>query len=236
MALSEPILKKIKKLLALANDPSNEHEAAAAAAKVQELLFAHNSSMEQVKNYRCDDHERPRASTVQFSSLHEKTWKVALYDVVAKHNFCYFIDIRGSRYANVVGTKANLAVVDYLFTYLRKTIARLAWAAAKREKGNYNGCGSAFRRGFHFGAIDAIDDRLAAQHQQNQRSTSQAGNMLVRVLDRELMKVVDETFPNRSQYEVKTGDALGRAMGHQAGEKIPINKGVATREAAVQLT
>jgi hypothetical protein len=45
----QKLLEKIRKLLALARDPSNEHEAALAAAKARELLAEHNLTLKDVE-------------------------------------------------------------------------------------------------------------------------------------------------------------------------------------------
>ena len=50
----QDIVDRIAKLLALANSP-NEHEAAAAATKAQELLLEHNLYLEDIKS----EHKSP---------------------------------------------------------------------------------------------------------------------------------------------------------------------------------
>lgn len=48
---AQDVIRKVEKLLALANDPNtNEHQASAAAAKAQELLVAYNLDMEECGN------------------------------------------------------------------------------------------------------------------------------------------------------------------------------------------
>ena len=128
----DKVIERVRKLLALsANNPS-ENEAAAAAAKAQQILIEHNLSMAEVKDHETADEED--FEIVPVANTTSKPWRRFLGAAVGELYFCkYFYtttNVPGKRAKRdvhtFVGAKHNIAVATMMFTYLYKTVARLA--------------------------------------------------------------------------------------------------------------
>lgn len=129
----QDILDRITKLLALATSP-NEHEAAAAAAKAQEILTEHNLRLEDIKS----EHKSPDMpiEQVEIDSYGRRVyWKGFLASALADANFCAMWWLGGR--VIVVGRNHNVAIVKSLYDYLTKTVERLAAQGVKSEKEAY---------------------------------------------------------------------------------------------------
>lgn len=113
------IAEKIRRLLALSKS-SNEHEAAAAAAKAQDLLHRYNLSVDQV-----DAAQRPDYGREIVDIGNNAGWRGVLLHVIATPNTAQVISLGGGRYA-VIGQPHTIEVVRYLYEYLSREIER-AW-------------------------------------------------------------------------------------------------------------
>lgn len=130
----DDILRKVKALFARADNPVNSHEAAACAAKAQEILLKHKLDL-------ADLEDKDAAST--FGIFEEDlnypkgirevpNWKRYLAAIVARNHFCHlFSTPRGLRF---VGAEEDIAFVGWLYGYLDSTIERLSEAAWIQEK------------------------------------------------------------------------------------------------------
>lgn len=126
-AKTEAVIEKVRKLLALANNNDNEHQAEAAANKARELLEAYNLDMAIVNK----EHNQfaPRDKQLLRGGLY--TWQRELWDQVARLNFCKYWYIRGthagSQYQHeVLGSKANVIATQVMANYLQEVVERLA--------------------------------------------------------------------------------------------------------------
>ena len=149
-----PIVDKIRKLMALSKS-SNEHEAALAAQRCQELLAEHNLSMAEIG---AAGESKTQVSGKREKTPHDKSamykYQTELMEALAKNNFCmYWIseqwkaDPKGSklryfhttdftdqnkyekgRIAKVhilLGREDNVMVTRMMYDYLVETMDRL---------------------------------------------------------------------------------------------------------------
>src|SRR5687768_11577583 len=138
----QAVLKKVKKLLGLARGRANAEESASAAAKAQELIDKYHLELSDVEAKA--EEEAP----IGYSSLNKPSkrvvvWQTKLAMVIARANGCKaFIlgdphPVDRNKTINssitVLGTKENVMLVHYLFSYLSREINRLT-AKAVREK------------------------------------------------------------------------------------------------------
>jgi len=235
------IASKIKKLLALAKDPTNEHQAAAAAAKAQELLFQYNLSMAEVST---TDEETSYVSEKKKMTKQDKVWRSLLYSTIAKENWCFSVNLTGTDRCEIVGKASNIEVVNYLFDYLAKSLVSLSAAASKEELGTADWSGSRFRRGFHLGAISSIRKRLQAQRIESEdyarRAEAEAGKTgactaLVVKSDADLKQAVGKYIPSYKSSTISDrarGSNAGYGLGVEAGQRIALNRGIGGRQAA----
>lgn len=127
------IIEKVKKLLALAGNNDNEHQAEAASSKAMELLAAYNLDMAMVGK---------TAKGVQGARKDNKLkgglygWQRALWQSVSELNFCMYWSIkglqRGSTYEHrILGSEVNVMSAQMMAEYLQGTVERLAREYAK---------------------------------------------------------------------------------------------------------
>jgi hypothetical protein len=132
------VVRKIQKLLSLANS-SNEAEAALAMARAQELLAKHNLDYAIVKDQVVPGGvaeaapEKREKVTIKRSAQYQ--WQIDLWKSLAEANFCFhwIIEVKGGgrkkwgyvkRHA-FLGKESNVAVVQAMGEYLCDTLERL---------------------------------------------------------------------------------------------------------------
>ena len=131
----DAVIAKVRKLLAMAEGNANEHEAAVAAMKAQELLEAYNLDMITINR---KTHEfQPRKDEKKAGGLYK--WQRNLWYATATLNFCKYYYHKGlsagSQYEHqVIGSHVNVVSTEVLAQYLEATVERLArnWVAENR--------------------------------------------------------------------------------------------------------
>ena len=129
------VVDRLRKLLALANNNTNEHEAAAAMAKAQELMAEYNVEMATIEASGGKTEEggvREKAKLVG-RALYQ--YQRELMRSIADANFCYcfvheYSDKQGEktikrRGYQLIGRKTNVATTVMMFDYLNQTMERL---------------------------------------------------------------------------------------------------------------
>ena len=131
----DAIIAKVRKLLALAENNANEHEAAVAATKVQELLEAYNLDMAIIG--KATNTFAPRKDQRREGGLYK--WQRNLWYAVATLNFCRYWYLKGNRAGStyehqILGSHVNVVGTEVMAKYLEQTIERLArrWVAENR--------------------------------------------------------------------------------------------------------
>lgn len=134
-AKTEAVIDKVRKLLALAKNNDNEHQAEAAANKARELLEAYNLDMAIVN--KAHNTFAPRDKQILRGGLYN--WQRNLWNQAAALNFCKYWSIRGttagSQYEHeLLGSRANVIATQIMANYLQEAIERLAqnWVRTNR--------------------------------------------------------------------------------------------------------
>lgn len=126
-AATEAVIDKVRKLLALAKNNDNEHQAEAAASKARELLEAYNLDLAHINK---NSHTfAARDKQVLRGGLYQ--WQRDLWHMTAQLNFCKYWYIRGttkgSNYEHeLLGSKVNVISTTVMAQYLQDTVERLA--------------------------------------------------------------------------------------------------------------
>lgn len=148
----ERIINLIQRCLAL-SESSNEHEAAAAMRKVQELLEKHNLDMRTVQ-------EMPAEDAIQMADIPipigTDNWRRDLLTYVAQANFCEAI-ITGHQ-VHLLGRSVNASatfltgiwIINQLDIMADVKTAAYSGVLGKRK----------FRNSFLHGAVARINERL----------------------------------------------------------------------------
>jgi hypothetical protein len=161
MADVNALLGKVQKLLRLATS-SNQHEAAMAAAKAQQLIDENNlaDALLQLDGAA----EAPDEPIIDFGSreaLDDTSpgklirWRTALASKLAEVNGCRLWRDHGI--LHIVGRPSDVSAVRYLYGYLAHEVERLA-------KVNGSGCGRTWLNNYRLGCVDSINRMLHEQH------------------------------------------------------------------------
>ena len=160
------IKEKIRKLIQMTKS-ANQHEAAIAAAKVQQMLSEHNLTMEVVQlNTATMCAQESKCKTRQ--ALED--WAYILAGKTSKAFDCDFYHDRSFGYTVFIGVGVDSEICSWMYGYLYKTLLKLASEHLRskecrrlRAKKSIYAAGEAFLRG----AVSIIADRL-----QNQKKDS----------------------------------------------------------------
>lgn len=229
----DDIVRKIAGLMAKANGTENEHEAAAFAAKAQEMLARHNlTEMDVLKQAAKQSGEVVGEMAVD--NKYATGWRVDLMNAVCGFYFCrlllqsyYDTSARGGMIRRkrflVIGKPHNAAIASSMFTYLEKTTLRLAREWMRSEYG----CRAEqldFERGCGLRLAQRLREMTREQQQQRAAATY-TGTTLPALYDAE-SKAIEQFLLGR-----KIGKSRGRgssiygrggAAGIKAGSSVSL--------------
>ena len=185
-----PILRRISRLLALAESP-NAHEAEAAMRAAQRLMLKHNIDVATAATREGFTFRQVGAPSGRVSGAEH-----VLAGILARHFFVEAIWVpsyqplagKQGRVLELCGTASNLDVAVYVHGFLLATGERL-WRAHRRERGL---TGNAERRRYLLGVMMGFDDKLNAATKENQREG------LIWVGDPALTDYLGRRYPRRT--------------------------------------
>jgi hypothetical protein len=223
-----PVLRRITRLLALAESP-NVHEAEAAMNAAQRLMLRHNIDARVAA-------AREGYAFVQLGIPRRRVEAAehVLAGLLAQHFFVESIWVpsylpregRSGRVLEVCGTLSNLEVATYVHGFLLETAARL-WREHKRQHGIES---DQERRRFQAGVMSGFAEKLKSSAKQSQREG------LIWVGDPGLEKFMHQRYPRRVG-----GGTVGLRMtqayehGRAAGREIVLHKPVTETRARGRL-
>ena len=216
-----PVLRRIARLLALADSP-NVHEAEAAMKAAQRLMLHHNidaavAAAREGFTFRHVGAPNGRVPAAQH----------VLAGILSRHFFVEVIwvptysalDGRSGRVLELCGTPSNLDVAAYVHGFLIETAERL-WSEHRRARGL---TGNSERRRFQLGVMMGFDEKLKAAADENRREG------LIWVGDPALASYIARRYPRRTG-----GAGIGihateaYEQGRRAGRSIVLNRPIAT--------
>lgn len=163
----DTIEERIRLLLALAHDAgATEAEASLAMERAHALLLKHNLDMIEVEANGKD----AKVQTIvdeEFTIDYAGNWRLALTNVLAKHNYCRCIGTGGTG-CRIIGRSHNVAVTKDMSLWIQGQVADLSYERwAIESSGVGDGVGEIQERdwkdGFAFGIITRLKERLAEQ-------------------------------------------------------------------------
>lgn len=164
----EALLLRIRKLRDHADSAAaigNEHEAAAFAAKVSELLAQHRLTASDIdfSRYEQEDVQAEQVDTrdLGVGGAKKRTpWVTQLASTLASHHGCRMYYTSGTSRITIVGKESDRAVATYLLSRLVADLDRLSRAALKEYKTEYEWAPRYWRRSWLEGAVDGIRRQL----------------------------------------------------------------------------
>lgn len=224
--VDQKLMDKLEKIKTLADRAGTPDEAAAAAAKLQELLFKHNLTMADVSQNGSSKKSAYGKTLRTYKNF--AGWKKVLLYGVAKANFCEMIYTSGTGNAWLVGEQDNVAAVQMMADYLEATIHRMGndvWKVeARYDPANVGTTWKIWHTSFCVGAADSVVRRLL-EEKRNLTRASEASTALVILKDEQLAEAMREFFPNAKpgrRTQVNSGN--GYNSGREAGKSIGLQK------------
>lgn len=169
----DKIIERVQKLLALAGNNSNEHEAAAAIEKAYAILAEHNLSLATIEQAKIEGEEQDERGALKTETNFSEKYYAWLWNEVARLHFCRSFMNRPSStarqtYYTLVGRKVNAIVATQLAMYLCQSIRRIANDEAKRQ-GRKD---FAFKNAFLYGAALRLIRRIEELRKQGNGSAN----------------------------------------------------------------
>ncbi|GAM10391.1 hypothetical protein OR1_02680 [Geobacter sp. OR-1] len=221
MSIENPVIEKIRKLLALANS-SNEHEAALAASHAQRLLSEHNLAMADIES-----EQKPQSADkveAQVSKTLPK-WVRNLSAGVCTAFDCQAVHHPATGRMTFIGVGADVQVAAYTFSYLDKTLRRLCSSFMKINSSDRhtNRHRELMRQSYYLGAVSTITGRLREQKIQ----TPITPGALVPIKEGLIKKAMSDMGPMRTFHGRRSYiDSHAYSQGQQDGQAVGINKGI----------
>jgi hypothetical protein len=225
---SDPVLERIRNLLAKAESTNFEAEASAFTAKAQELMTRHAIDLAALEvGARSSD--EPLSIRVPLDPPYVRA-KSLLLHVVAEANQCRAVFDPAVSMSTVVGIDSSVAAVELLFTSLL-----VQSSIALDESARTAGIGSRARsRGFRSSFLDAfawrIHERLTAINEavlaQAQRDHGDGFLPVLRARTDAIDRFIEERFGRlRNVSTSRTFDAAGWASGRAAADSARLAAG-----------
>jgi len=225
-----PVIEKIKKLLALSKS-CNEHEAALAASHVQRLLSEHNLAMADIETSPKPE-KADRVETTVSRTLPK--WVRHLCAGVSSAFDCQAIHHPATGIMSFIGVGADVQIAAYTFCHLDKTIRRLSAAYMKHQVsvGIKNRHRELIRQSYYLGAVSTINQRLAAQ----KRETPITPGALIPLKEGLVKQAISEfgnirTVRSRRSYINNGAYSEGQADGRRVGIHRGIESGAEGQKA-----
>lgn len=170
------VVARVRKLLSLAGNNSNENEASSAASKAQEIMTEFNISLSEIG-------QDPSASTTGDTAREKqgtglaaaKKWQTDIMATLAANNFCaHWTEAHLSRRSNgtgwlrmrsrhfLIGRQANIVVTVETYKYLCETMERLCPYDDRRGRSSTS---------WFQGCTDRLVDRLGIQRQESEAAS-----------------------------------------------------------------
>ena len=226
--VDDPVLVKVRALLAQAESTTFEAEAEAFTAKAQELMARHaiDGALLWARSSR---DERPITIRLPLDDPYTEV-KSLLLQCVAQHSRCKSVYHRRYGLSSVVGFASDVASVEALFTSLLvQSHAALRAEAAKAPPGG-RARSRSFRSSFLMSFITRIDERLreVTAHIESAETSTRGPALLPALVAREsaVEESVTELFGKLEGVAVRMGtDAAGWARGRIAADRAHLNAG-----------
>lgn len=227
-AADDPVLTKVRALLAKAESTPFEAEAEAFTAKAQELMARHAIDVALVWEQAGRD-ERPVTIRLPVDEPYTDA-KSLLLHVVAEHSRCRAVIHTRYALCAVVGFASDVAATEVLFTSLlvQSQIAVQAEAAAAAPGSRVRS--RSFRSSFLLAYANRIGERLAEVNRavESDMAETRGGALLPVLVARSgaVDEAIEEVFGDLQVTLVRGGDDLvGQARGRAAADRAQLSFG-----------
>lgn len=224
----ETIKRMIKSLLQKdVSRGATPEEAAAAAAKVQELLLKYNL---EIADLEVGGQKAEEVGVVKLE--YNARWMPHLLHIVAKHNFCTTVTRRGRRdNVHLIGRKSNIEIVQYLYASLVAQLKTMCESDTKVKNFRSTAQIRGFKKGWFLGAVAAIDDRLSKAQEVIEKNNA----LVLYNLREEANDYLKKNYNLVARRSRINFSNEGYGKGYQGGKRALMNPGVGGNRAPLQI-
>lgn len=233
-------LELIKKLLAKAASAErigNAAEAAAFAAKANELCLKHKLELGEVELSESVEEAFISENVVTTEPLGQRAskkmsaWQTGLLHAIAQAHFCRTVAYRNSKVVNLMGRGVDVALVKYLYAVLAREGERLGNAHYHEARGAARKAGLAMpdqpKRAFLIGYVVVIARRLREMRDTVEQQGGPFAIVRFNQADEAADAFQQQRHPKTSLTKHKmNGDRASFEAGKRAGERANLNPGV----------
>jgi hypothetical protein len=209
--MADPILERVRKLLAVAEHPNTPLAEAESAALAAERLIAKYAIDEALLQAAATTGSAPEVRTIVIEAPYASA-KTVLVGAVARAYGVRAITLGGGETTrmSLVGFASDLGAVELLYT----SLLLQATTSLRRQVES----GRAFRRAFLIGFAAEVSDRLQAAHDEAVAQTDAASTALVlRKREDEVDRALKEHFPRLRHARVSVSSGRGLLAGRRSG-------------------
>lgn len=221
--VDDPMLRKVRGLLAKAESTEFEEEASALTAKAQELMTRH--AIDAALLTRRDDSDVPRVTRVPIDAPYADA-KSVLLSVVAQANRSRAVFLSGLDMSTVLGHADDLRAVELVFTSLLVQAQNALSRAAKASELGRKARSQSFRSSFFLSFAHRIEERLTSV---NDDLVAGSGDALpvLRAREDAVEELLQERFGERLHAAGVRGgyDHVGHAYGRRAADEAKLDSG-----------
>ena len=221
------LIQRLQKVRAL-TESSVPGEAAAAAAKLQEILLKYNLDMEDIEedSPEVDDRYVREDLELGATSGNMINWRRILLSGIARSLMCAAFGYQGTPKMVIVGQKHNIEIVRHFYDYLSYEISRLADVTWERARGRTREHGRSWKSSFYNGAVDVVVQRLEEKYKQVSRQDSQTRALALRS-EQDLNDAVGNLIGRVGKNTVRQRHSKsGYSRGARAGKKFNLDRPV----------
>ena len=225
--ITSDLIQRLQKIRAL-TESSVPGEAAAAAAKLQEILLKYNLDMEDIEEDSSNALDKYVREDLELgvSSGGMINWRRILLSGIARSLMCAAFGYKGASRMVVVGHKRNIEMVGHFYGYLSWEISRLADIAWEKARSRSSENARSWKNSFYNGAVDIVVRRLQEKYQQVSRQDKRSQALVLRN-ERDLGEAVENLVGRVRKNSVRQRHSdAGYSRGARAGKRVNLNKPV----------
>ncbi len=230
------LIQRLQKVRAL-TESSVPGEAAAAAAKLQEILLKYNLEMEDIDEDSPVSQDKYVKEEVELGVISGNmiNWRRILLSGIARSLMCAAFGYQGTRKMVIVGQRHNIEIVRHFYDYLSSEIGRLADATWEKARNRTREHARSWKSSFYNGAVDIVIQRLEEKYQQVSKKDSHTQALVLkneRDLDDAVGNLIGRVRKNtvRQRYS-----EAGYNRGVRAGKRVSLDHPVSGNEGASRL-
>ncbi|WP_298133866.1 DUF2786 domain-containing protein [Micropruina sp.] len=229
-ASANPILERVRALLAKAESTEHESEAMAFTAKAQQLMTKHAIEQAMVDEGGAAENS-PGMIRVPLDPPYADA-KALLLQTIAENTRCRALFLAELALSHVIGYSDDLEAVELLFTSLLVQAQRALAEASATAPAGARTRSQAFRSAFLLGFTGRIGERLEEVRRLAYAGTDAQGFLpVLRSRDTRIDEFMADRFARTTSERVRGGyDSAGYASGRMAGDAAALASGDLTAE------